>query len=76
MADNSNAAGRAAQKTAPSVEGIVSDAQDKGTEAVDAVRDVGANIVEAIDRSLEKRPYTTLILALAIGFLLGATRRR
>jgi hypothetical protein len=45
-------------------------------EAVSAVREVGANMVEAIDESLERRPYTTLILALAVGFLFGATWRR
>ena len=31
-------------------------------EAVDAVREVGDNVVDAIDESLKKRPYTTLAL--------------
>ena len=58
------------------VEGMVSDATAKGQEAVDAVREVGDNLVDAVDESLRKRPYTTLALALGIGFLFGATWRR
>ncbi|HEY2229481.1 MAG TPA: hypothetical protein VGI22_17455 [Xanthobacteraceae bacterium] len=58
------------------VEGALTEAQDKGKEAVDAVREVGDNMAEAIDRSLKQRPYTTLALALGVGFLFGATWRR
>jgi ElaB/YqjD/DUF883 family membrane-anchored ribosome-binding protein len=56
--------------------GVISDAQDKGMEAVEAVREVGDNVVDAIDESLKRRPYTTLALAVGIGFLFGATWRR
>jgi ElaB/YqjD/DUF883 family membrane-anchored ribosome-binding protein len=55
--------------------GVVSDATAKGQEAVDAVREVSDNMVGAIDESLRKRPYTTLAIAVGIGFLLGITRR-
>ena len=58
------------------LEGVVADASAKGQEAVDAVREVGDNMVDAIDESLKKRPYTTLALAVGIGFLFGATWRR
>jgi ElaB/YqjD/DUF883 family membrane-anchored ribosome-binding protein len=58
------------------IEGVVSDATAKGQEAVHAVRDVGDNMVDAIDESLRKRPYTTLALAVGIGFLFGATWRQ
>jgi ElaB/YqjD/DUF883 family membrane-anchored ribosome-binding protein len=58
------------------VEGVVSDAAAKGQDAVDAFRDVGDNMVNAVDESLRKRPYTTLALAVAIGFFFGATWRR
>lgn len=57
------------------VEGIVSDATAKGQEAVDAVREVSDNMIGAIDESLKKRPYTTLAIAVGIGFLLGISRR-
>jgi ElaB/YqjD/DUF883 family membrane-anchored ribosome-binding protein len=64
------------RKAKSNVEGVISEAQDKGKEAVGAVREVGDNVVDAIDESLKERPYTTLALALGIGFLFGATWRR
>jgi ElaB/YqjD/DUF883 family membrane-anchored ribosome-binding protein len=64
------------RKAKSNVEGVLGDAQDKGQEAVDAVREVGDNLVDALDESLKQRPYTTLALALGIGFLFGATWRR
>jgi ElaB/YqjD/DUF883 family membrane-anchored ribosome-binding protein len=64
------------RKAKSNMEGVIGEAQDKGMEAVDAVREVGDNMVDAIDESLKKRPYTTLALALGIGFLFGATWRR
>jgi ElaB/YqjD/DUF883 family membrane-anchored ribosome-binding protein len=64
------------RKARSNVEGVMSDVQDKGMEAVDAVRDVGDNMMDAIDESLKKRPYTTLALALTLGFVFGATWRR
>ncbi|MBX9777400.1 MAG: hypothetical protein K2Y71_23730 [Xanthobacteraceae bacterium] len=67
---------KAWQRARTNVEGVISDAQDKGMEAVGAVREVGDNVVDAIDESLKKRPYTTLALAAGIGFLFGATWRR
>src|SRR5687767_923617 len=38
------------------VSDAMSDAQDMGMEAVGAVREVGDNVVDAIDESLRKRP--------------------
>ena len=54
------------------VRSVVSDGQDKGREAVEAVSEVRDNVAVAIDKSLKKRSYTTLALTLAVGFLLGA----
>jgi ElaB/YqjD/DUF883 family membrane-anchored ribosome-binding protein len=67
---------KAWRRAKTNVEGVISDAQDAGMEAVGAVREVGDNVVDAIDESLKKRPYTTLALAAGIGFLFGATWRR
>jgi ElaB/YqjD/DUF883 family membrane-anchored ribosome-binding protein len=64
------------RKAKSNVEDVLGEAQEKGQEAVDAVREVGDNLVDALDESLKKRPYTTLGLALGIGFLFGATWRR
>ena len=58
------------------LDGVVADAQDKGRDAVGAVRDVSDNFVEAIDESLKKRPYTTLAIVAGLGFLFGATWKR
>jgi ElaB/YqjD/DUF883 family membrane-anchored ribosome-binding protein len=58
------------------VRSVVSDAQDKGREAVEAVSEVRDNVAVAIDKSLKTRPYTTLALTLALGFLLGAIWKR
>ena len=58
------------------VEGVVSDASAKGQDAVDAMRDLGESVRNAVDDSLRKRPYTTLALAVAIGFFFGAAWRR
>ena len=48
----------------------------KGQEAMDNVRGVGDTLAVAIEESVKTRPYTTLALAVAAGFLLGATWRR
>jgi ElaB/YqjD/DUF883 family membrane-anchored ribosome-binding protein len=58
------------------VAGVVSEAQEKGVEAVDAVRGIGDEMVDQIGQSLRKRPYRTVALAIGIGFLFGATWRR
>jgi ElaB/YqjD/DUF883 family membrane-anchored ribosome-binding protein len=77
IADIFSSKGNATWSRAKSnVEEVVSDVSAKGQEAVDAVREVGDNMVDAIDESLKNRPYTTLALAVGIGFLFGATWRR
>ena len=58
------------------VEGVVSDVSAKGQDAVDAVQEASERVVDAIDDSLRTRPYTTLAIALGIGFLFGAMWRR
>jgi ElaB/YqjD/DUF883 family membrane-anchored ribosome-binding protein len=58
------------------VDSVISDASDQGREAIDAVRDVADTVGEAIEDSLERRPYATLAIVAGIGFLLGAAWRR
>ncbi len=58
------------------VDSVISDASDQGREAIDAVRDVADTVGEAIEDSLERRPYATLAMVAGIGFLLGAAWRR
>jgi ElaB/YqjD/DUF883 family membrane-anchored ribosome-binding protein len=52
--------------------GMVSEVRDQGKEAVAAVTEVRDHMTDAIDRSLRDRPYTTLLLAVGVGFVLGA----
>jgi ElaB/YqjD/DUF883 family membrane-anchored ribosome-binding protein len=64
------------QQARSSVDDIMAGAQDTGREAVDAVREVSDHFVDAIDESIKTRPYTTLAIVAALGFLFGATWRR
>ena len=73
LSDRGNAAWRRART---GVDGVMSDAQDKSREAVDAMREVSDNFVAAIDDSIKNRPYTTLAIIGGIGFVLGAMWRR
>ena len=73
LSNTGNAAWRRAKT---SVDGVMSDAQAKGQEAVGAVREVSDHFVEAIDQSIKERPYATLAIAAGLGFLFGATWRR
>jgi ElaB/YqjD/DUF883 family membrane-anchored ribosome-binding protein len=73
VANKGNAAWRGAKS---SVDGVVSDAQDKGRETIGAMRDVSETFVDAIDESIKTHPYTTLALVAGTAFLFGATWRR
>jgi ElaB/YqjD/DUF883 family membrane-anchored ribosome-binding protein len=64
------------QHARSNIDGIVTDAQAKGSEAVGAVRDVSDNMLNALDQSLKRNPYTTLALAIGLGVLFGATWRK
>jgi ElaB/YqjD/DUF883 family membrane-anchored ribosome-binding protein len=64
------------QRARSGMDGVFSDAQDKSREAVDAMREVSDKFVDALDESIKNRPYTTLAMAIGLGFLFGATWRR
>jgi ElaB/YqjD/DUF883 family membrane-anchored ribosome-binding protein len=68
--------GAAWQRARSGVDGVMSDAQDKSQEAVDAMREMSDKFVEAVDESIKNRPYTTLAIAVGLGFLFGSTWRR
>jgi ElaB/YqjD/DUF883 family membrane-anchored ribosome-binding protein len=48
---------------------------DFAVSAFDDVQSVGAEFKRAIDKSMKKEPYTTLAMAAAAGFVLGALWR-
>src|SRR5580704_9091768 len=64
------------QRAKSDLDGVISDAGEKGREAIGAVREVGDNVVDAVDKSLKQRPYTALALAAGLGFLFGVIWRR
>ena len=46
----------------------------KGNEAMEGVREVKNNLGAALEASLRRRPYTTLVMTFALGFLLARIR--
>lgn len=48
---------------------------DYAVSAFDDVQSVGAEFKRAINKSMKKEPYTTLAMAAAAGFVLGALWR-
>jgi ElaB/YqjD/DUF883 family membrane-anchored ribosome-binding protein len=54
----------------------IDDASELGTEAADAMREMRDSVAETIEESVHNRPFTTLAMALAAGFILGAVWRR
>jgi ElaB/YqjD/DUF883 family membrane-anchored ribosome-binding protein len=61
------------QRTKADLDGMISDAGETGREAV---REVGDNVVDAVEKTLKERPYTVLAIAVGLGFLFGVTWRR
>src|SRR5690606_6234147 len=59
-----------------SVDDVLSDAGELGSEAADAMREMGDTLADSIEESVQNRPFTTLAMALAAGFVLGAVWRR
>jgi ElaB/YqjD/DUF883 family membrane-anchored ribosome-binding protein len=85
--DLASKGGAALRDAQAGVESVLADAGEKGKqalsyagkkgqEAMDNVRSVGDTVAVAIEKSVKTRPYTTLGLAVAAGFVFGATWRR
>ena len=58
------------------VDEAVADVGEKGREAADAVREVSGHFIEAFDKSIKSRPYTTMAMAAGLAFLFGTIWRR
>lgn len=58
------------------VDELVGEAGARGKDAANAMRDVTNTLTDAIDESIERRPYTTLAMVLGLGFILGAIWKR
>jgi ElaB/YqjD/DUF883 family membrane-anchored ribosome-binding protein len=59
-------------RVAEQVESTAAELAERGREASRSVRNVADNFGTALDRSLERQPMTTLAMAVAAGFVLGA----
>jgi ElaB/YqjD/DUF883 family membrane-anchored ribosome-binding protein len=64
--------GRAKQ----SLDDVLSGASEKGTEAMQTVREGTDTALEALEDAVRQRPFATLAIAMGLGFLLGASLRR
>lgn len=58
------------------LDGAVSEAGDMANEAMSGVREVRDDLAEVIEESVYKRPFTTLGMTLALGFVIGAIWRK
>ena len=58
------------------LDGVLSDASEKGMEAMDTVRESADTMVEALEDAVRRRPFATLAIAMGLGFLFGASWRR
>jgi ElaB/YqjD/DUF883 family membrane-anchored ribosome-binding protein len=58
------------------VDTMMTDAQDRGSAALDAAQDAALSIEESLEDVIAQRPLATLGLAIGLGFLIGVTWRR
>jgi ElaB/YqjD/DUF883 family membrane-anchored ribosome-binding protein len=58
------------------VEGAAHSVAEQGRQAAENIREVTDTFANAIEESLDKRPMTTLAMAVAVGFFLGALWQR
>lgn len=58
------------------MEGAAQTVADQGRQAAENIREVTDTFANAIEESLEKRPMTTLAMAVGVGFFLGALWQR
>jgi ElaB/YqjD/DUF883 family membrane-anchored ribosome-binding protein len=58
------------------VDTMMTDAQDRGSAALDAAQDAALSIEESLEDVIAQRPLATVGLAIGLGFLIGVTWRR
>jgi ElaB/YqjD/DUF883 family membrane-anchored ribosome-binding protein len=58
------------------VDSVMSDAQERGSAALDAAQDAAYSIEETLEDVIQQRPLATVGIALGLGFLIGVTWRR
>jgi uncharacterized protein YjbJ (UPF0337 family) len=63
-------------QAAGKVQNLYGQAADAASEAVDALEDSAAQAVDVVREFVETRPYTTALIALGVGWLIGMSGRR
>lgn len=58
------------------IDDVLEEANAKGRDAADAAFEVRDSVLATLDEAIETRPYTTLAVALAAGFIAGAMWKR
>ena len=58
-----------------SVQGLYSQAKHSAADSIDAVRKMPGSIEDTVRHYIENRPYTTVAIALALGWLIGRSHR-
>lgn len=58
------------------VDGALAQANELSGEAADALLEMRDSVADAVEESVRNRPFTTLAMALGIGFVMGAVWRR
>lgn len=59
-----------------SAEDVAERTAEFGRRASNSVQEVGSHFREAVERSVERQPMTTILLAMAAGVILGGLMRR
>jgi ElaB/YqjD/DUF883 family membrane-anchored ribosome-binding protein len=60
------------KKVADRVEGVAGAAADQMRDVTDRTGEVAGNFKRAVDKSVKEQPMATLLMAAAVGFVLGA----
>jgi ElaB/YqjD/DUF883 family membrane-anchored ribosome-binding protein len=68
--------GASARDAKRAIDETVSDVRAKGEEVAERAHDALGTLREIVDESIRTRPYTTLMMAGAAGFLYAVLRRR
>jgi ElaB/YqjD/DUF883 family membrane-anchored ribosome-binding protein len=58
------------------VDDLLSGAGARGREAVDAVGEMGGNVVDTVEDAVREHPISALAIAVGLGFVLSSTMRR
>ena len=58
------------------VDSMMSDASQRGSEALEAAQDYAGTLEESLEDAITQRPLAAVGLAIGLGFLIGVTWRR